>query len=81
MSESPPAVRNRGRERHVNLDNPLPVHLTYRTAWVDSANVFQFRGDIYGRDARVAKALHRRETTRGGDGRVKPYLEIERAAD
>ena len=46
-----------GRERHVNLDDPLPVHLTYRTAWVDQAGVEQFRADIYGRDKTIGTAL------------------------
>jgi murein L,D-transpeptidase YcbB/YkuD len=45
------------RERHVNLDEPLPVHLTYRSAWIDEKGVEQFRGDIYGRDRKIARAL------------------------
>lgn len=51
------SVRKQGRERQVNLDNPLQVHLTYRTAWRDNDGTYQFRGDIYGRDAKVARAL------------------------
>lgn len=50
---------DRGRERRVDLVNPLPVHLTYRTAWVDPQGVENFRGDIYGRDRKVADALLR----------------------
>ena len=50
-------VLKRGKERQVNLDTPLPVHLTYRSAWIDAAGVEQFRGDVYGRDVRIAKAL------------------------
>ncbi|MFK7945307.1 MAG: murein L,D-transpeptidase [Paracoccaceae bacterium] len=48
---------NRGKERRVDLDDPLPVHITYRTAWIDHNGVEQFRGDIYRRDAQIAKAL------------------------
>ncbi len=48
---------NRGSERRVNLDTPVPVYLTYRTAWVDENGVDQFRQDIYGRDTLVIKAL------------------------
>ena len=59
--EEPRAYYNRllkrGRERQVNLDRPLPVHLTYRTSWVDADGTYQFRGDIYGRDVTVARAL------------------------
>ena len=51
------SVLNRGRERRVNLDRPLPVHLTYRSAWIDENGVEQFRGDIYGRDSKIAAAL------------------------
>ncbi|MBY8974176.1 L,D-transpeptidase family protein [Rhodobacteraceae bacterium NNCM2] len=47
----------RGRERYVNLDEHIPVHLTYRTAWVDSEGNDQFRADIYGRDVRILAAL------------------------
>lgn len=46
-----------GKERHVRLDTPLPIHLTYRSAWIDDAGVEQFRGDIYKRDRKIAKAM------------------------
>ena len=40
----------------VNLQNPLPVHITYMTAWVDGDFV-NFRPDIYGHDAKLLAAL------------------------
>lgn len=40
----------RGQEQFVKLSNPIPVHLYYRTAWVDEKGRVQFRQDIYGRD-------------------------------
>lgn len=46
-----------GRERHVNLEQHVPVHITYRTAWIDEAGERQFRGDVYGRDRLVMDAL------------------------
>jgi murein L,D-transpeptidase YcbB/YkuD len=46
-----------GRERHVTLDEPVPVHLIYRTAWRDAEGRDQFRADVYGRDAAVRQAL------------------------
>jgi len=49
-------LRN-GSERYVQLDTHVPVHLTYRTAWVDAEGTDQFRGDIYDRDRPVANAL------------------------
>lgn len=41
----------------VKLAKPLPVHIIYRTAWVDDAGGLQFRDDIYGRDALLLPAL------------------------
>lgn len=46
-----------GRERWVNLDEHIPVHIGYRTAWRDADGQWQFRSDIYGRDGRVLAAL------------------------
>ncbi|MGB8119078.1 MAG: L,D-transpeptidase family protein, partial [Pseudolabrys sp.] len=40
----------------VNLQRPLPVHITYMTAWVDGDFV-NFRPDIYGHDAKLLAAL------------------------
>ena len=40
----------------VNLQSPLPVHITYMTAWVDGDSV-NFRPDIYGHDAKLLAAL------------------------
>jgi murein L,D-transpeptidase YcbB/YkuD len=39
-------------EININFPQPLPVHLTYQTAFVDDAGTLQIRDDIYGRDAR-----------------------------
>ncbi|MEM9098503.1 MAG: L,D-transpeptidase family protein [Pseudomonadota bacterium] len=47
----------REKETWVHLDEHVPVHLTYRTAWVDRDGEDQFRADIYGRDERVLAAL------------------------
>ena len=47
----------RDREVYVNFDAPLPVHISYRTAWVDADGTVQFRADVYGRDRKVAAAL------------------------
>lgn len=45
---------------HVPLAQPLPVHITYVTAWVDAQGQLQLRDDIYGHDARLARALAQR---------------------
>lgn len=46
-----------GRERYVHLDVGVPVHLVYRTLWVDADGVIHTRPDIYGRDEAVLRAL------------------------
>ena len=46
-----------GRERWVTLEHKVPVHLTYRTAWIDDQGRDQFRNDIYRRDRTVIAAL------------------------
>ena len=39
--------------QRVSLTSPLPVYLTYLTAFVDAQGVVQFRDDVYGRDRRL----------------------------
>ena len=39
-----------GRNTSVPLQRPLPVHLDYRTVWVDAEGLLQIRDDIYRRD-------------------------------
>lgn len=51
------SVLDTGRERHVNLEENVPVHIVYRTAFTKAKGPMQYRRDIYGRDAKVWKAL------------------------
>jgi len=51
------AALKTGQEQTVRLPVPIPVHLLYWTAWMDSSGKVQFRKDIYERDGRVLKAL------------------------
>jgi L,D-transpeptidase YcbB len=44
-------------ERDIHLTTPIPVHLTYQTAFVDDAGHLVVREDVYGRDARLLAAL------------------------
>jgi L,D-transpeptidase YcbB len=37
-------------ENEVKFNTPMPVHLTYQTAFVDDAGKLQLRDDVYGRD-------------------------------
>ncbi len=46
-----------GDNRRVDLSDPLPVHLVYRTAMAKPDGGMEYRDDIYGRDARILDAL------------------------
>ena len=43
--------------RWIALPRPVPVYVTYFTAWADDHGVLQRREDVYGWDARLAAAL------------------------
>ena len=44
-------------EHDIKFPTPIPVHITYQTAFVDDAGKLQIRDDVYGRDARLLAAL------------------------
>ncbi|OUS08733.1 hypothetical protein A9Q96_02660 [Rhodobacterales bacterium 52_120_T64] len=48
---------NSGEETQINLAKPVPVHIVYRTVWIDSAGDVQYRHDVYSRDSMVFDAL------------------------
>lgn len=50
-------VLDTGRQERIFLQPPVPVHLDYRTAFTDARGRLNFRGDIYGRDAKIWAAL------------------------
>ncbi|MEI6797934.1 MAG: L,D-transpeptidase family protein [Pseudomonadota bacterium] len=61
QSDNPKALfasyLNTGAEAVLNLDQPVPVHLVYFTAWPDDEGRMGYRRDIYGRDAKLFAAL------------------------
>lgn len=48
-----------GQETQVNLEQQIPVHLVYWTAFVTPEGALNFRRDIYGRDTALWSALER----------------------
>ncbi len=50
-------ILNSGFETRVNLDQPVPVHLIYRTAFTRAKGPVNYRRDVYGRDGRIWRAL------------------------
>jgi murein L,D-transpeptidase YcbB/YkuD len=58
-------------ERDIHLTTPIPVHITYQTAFVDDAGHLAIREDVYGRDAKLLAALK-------GDDRRMADAPVER---
>src|SRR5436190_6323630 len=48
---------NSGDEKYVKVKDPIPVVITYYTAWVDDNDRLNFREDIYGHDERLAEKM------------------------
>ena len=46
-----------GRENTISLEQPVPVHLVYFTAWPTPKGRIEYRRDVYGRDGRIFDAL------------------------
>ncbi len=57
------------KQKYVLLKRPIPVMITYFTAWVNGDDGVNFREDIYGHDERIAKKifLNPVSTTRHSD--------------
>ena len=51
------AAMNSGKEQFVRVKDPVPVFITYYTAWVDEDGQMNFREDIYKRDENVAQKM------------------------
>ena len=64
------AIQN-GYDQHVLLNHKVPVHITYFTLWANDDGSISSFGDLYGHDARMAKALY-------GDsgGFASPQVEV-----
>lgn len=51
------AAMNSGSEKFVKLKDPVPVVITYNTAWVDENGLLNFRDDIYDHDKNLATKM------------------------
>lgn len=51
------SVLDTGSERRVDLDEHVPVHIVYRTAFTHTTGELNFRRDVYDRDSRIWNAL------------------------
>jgi murein L,D-transpeptidase YcbB/YkuD len=50
-------IYNQDQRRVIRLSEPVPVHITYQTAWVDKSGTIRFNRDLYGRDTKLQEAL------------------------
>ena len=48
---------NGEEEKFVKLKNPVPVLITYYTAWVDEKGILNFREDIYDHDLELSRKM------------------------
>lgn len=53
-----------GRQKRIALAEPVPVYITYFTAWPAPDGGLQFRPDVYGRDAPALQRLDERRSRR-----------------
>lgn len=60
------SVLGTGREQRINLVDPVPVHIIYRTAVTNARGHTEYRADVYGRDARIWDALSKAGVAMGG---------------
>ena len=78
-------------ERTINFKNPIPVYITYQTAFVDDARLLQARADLYGHDKEITRILHgersvadipiRRSYSNSGGGRPTGSFRTARRND
>ncbi|MFC6638295.1 L,D-transpeptidase family protein [Sulfitobacter sp. JBTF-M27] len=60
------SVLRTGQETKVDLNEPVPVHLIYRTAVTNARGHTEYRADVYGRDSKIWDALSRAGVVLGG---------------
>ncbi|HYJ38345.1 MAG TPA: L,D-transpeptidase family protein [Chitinophagaceae bacterium] len=51
------SAMNSGEEKYVKLKDPVPVFITYYTAWVDENGVLNLREDIYQHDKQLSAKM------------------------
>jgi murein L,D-transpeptidase YcbB/YkuD len=54
---------NSGEQKFVKVKDPIPVVVTYYTAWVDANGQLNFRDDIYGHDEHLTQKMFNPSTS------------------
>jgi murein L,D-transpeptidase YcbB/YkuD len=52
-------IYNQDSRKVIRLSQPVPIHITYQTSWVDKDGTINFNNDTYARDAKLHQALNR----------------------
>ena len=59
-------------EHDIHFPTPIPVHITYQTAFVDDAGALQVRADIYNIDAKTKNLIRNERGVVEPAGRARP---------
>lgn len=51
-------LSKQSKSKSVSLEEAVPIHITYMTAWADEQGIVNFRPDIYNRDSQVLASLY-----------------------
>ena len=51
-------ISKKSKSKVLPLDQPIPIHLTYMTAWANEQGIVYFRPDIYNRDTKLLAGLY-----------------------
>ncbi len=57
-----------GATRRITVPEPMPVVITYRTAFVSADGAVNFRSDVYGWDGKLAQTLAQKAAVTGAEG-------------
>lgn len=51
------AIVTSGERKVIALSDPLPIHITYQTIWLDNQGTIHFNSDLYNRDTRLLEVM------------------------
>jgi|TARA_B110000238_G_C16100053_1_gene427851 murein L,D-transpeptidase YcbB/YkuD len=52
------SLSKQSKSKVVALNEAVPIHITYMTAWADEQGIVNFRPDIYNRDSQLFARLY-----------------------
>lgn len=70
-----------GVRQNVRLSHPIPLYITYLTAWAEAGGMIHFREDLYGRDEAPLLPPPTPTETQEVQNHTRPPLKAEASAD